>query len=172
MKNISGIFVLVIAVAACDVSKYVTSDQARNSNTTTTTPVVENKVKEQPKPEASPARSNLPSVLKKMDGKYPAEAKLFDNEELKTRLKELLGKDYSAMRSHWNVETPNEIVNGIFKASACEAHNCGANNYYIFVDLDGDNINVIHVEDEKPTTYYEKGRIKLPAEFAGDIPTK
>ncbi len=172
MRNIYGIVVLVVAVAACDISKYVNGDQPRNSSTTNATPVVENKAKEQPKPEASPARPSLSSALKKMEGKYPAEAKLFDNEELKSRLKKLLGKDYAAMRSHWNVETPNEIVNGIFKASACEAHNCGANNYYIFVDLDGDNVNVIHVEDEEPATYYEKGRIQLPAEFSEDIPTK
>ena len=172
MRNITGIVVIVIAVAGCDISKYVSSDQPRNSNTSNTTPVVENKVKEQPKPEASPARPGLASVLKKMEGKYPAEAKLFDNQDLSSRLKKLLGKDYPAMRSHWNVETPMEIVSGIFKASACEAHNCGANNYYIFVDLDGDNINVFHVEDEEPATYYEKGRIKLPAEFADNIPTK
>ncbi len=170
MRNLAGIVVMMVAVAGCDISKYVNSDRPRNA--TNTTPVVENKVKEQPKPEASPTRPGLASVLKKMEGKYPAEAKLFDNEELKSRLKKLLGKDYSPMRSKWNVETPIEIVSGVFKASACEAHNCGANNYYIFVDLEGDNINVFHVEDEEPTTYYEKGRIKLPAEFSDNIPTK
>lgn len=172
MKNIYGIVAIVIAVMACDISKYAGKDQGENTNTSKPTPVAENRAKESPKPEASPVGPSLSSVLKKMAGKYAYEAKLFDNAELSSRLKKLLGKDYSAMRSHWNVETPIEIMNGIFKASACEAHNCGSNNYYLFVDLDGDNINVIHVEDEKPTTYYEKGRIQLPSEFSEGIPTK
>ena len=62
-----------------------------------------------------------------------------------------------------------EVENEIFKAGACEAHNCGSNNYLIFVDLQKDNINVFHIEDSGKKHYFENGEIKLPAKFAEDL---
>ena len=80
-----------------------------------------------------------------------------------------MGGDFTTMKSHFDVQTPIEVVNGIVMTSGCEAHNCG-NIYYIFIDTGKDNLNVIHVEDERVTNYFEKGRIKLPAKFASQIP--
>ena len=117
----------------------------------------------------SPPKASMIPLLKKSAGKYPYEIKLLDNAELKDRLTKLLGKDFAAMKAHWNVETPMEIEGEIFKASACEAHNCGANNYVVFVDMNGDNINVFHIEDSRTKHYFEKGEIKLPSKFAKEL---
>ena len=91
--------------------------------------------------------------------------KLIENKEMQARLKKLLGGDFAAMKDNFNVESPIEIVGGILMASGCQAHYCGPNTYYIFIDLAKDNINVIHIEDEKTSNYFEKGRIKLPQKF-------
>ncbi len=122
-----------------------------------------------PDKKPSPEASTLIPTLKKSAGKYPYAIKLMENAELKTRLMKLLGKDYAGMKSHWNVESPIEIDGDIFKASGCEAHNCGPNNYFMFVDLKNDNINVFHIEDSGTKHYFENGEIKLPAHFAEDL---
>ena len=81
-----------------------------------------------------------------------------------------MGKDFPDMKAHWNVETPMEMENGVFKASACEAHNCAANNYLMFVDLKGDNINIYHiVEGDGPRHFFESGEINLPGKFANEL---
>jgi len=118
---------------------------------------------------ASPPKASIIPLLRKSAGKYPNDIKLLNNPELKERLAKLLAKDFGPMKAHWNVETPMEIENGIFKASACEAHNCGSNTYVIFIDLQKDNINVFHVEDSGTKHYFENGEIRLPAKFTEDL---
>jgi hypothetical protein len=109
-------------------------------------------------------------TLRKSAGKYPYEVKLLENSELRTRLTKLLGGEWPDMKANWNVEIPIEIEGPVFKASACQAHNCAANNYVMFVDLDNDNINVYHIEEDKGAeTYFEKGRIALPRKFEDEI---
>lgn len=168
MKNILPLVVLMIAVLGCDISKYVNSGKPDNSNTAKPTPSSDSKPSS-PQPEATPSKPGVTSILKKSAGKYPYEIKLLDNAELKDRLKKLLGAEFAAMKANWNVETPMEIESGIFKASACEAHNCGSNNYILFVDLKNDNINVFHVEDSGTKHYFESGEIKLPEKFTVDF---
>ena len=173
MKNILLIVVCTIAVLGCDISKYV-GGKNDNANTAKPAPTAEPK----PSPttnkrdfDEKPPAPALGATLKKFVGKYPYEVKLLDNPALKDRLKQLLGPDFAAMKANWNVETPIEIENGIFMASACEQHNCGANTYYLFVDLEKDNINMLHVKNGTQV-YAEHGRIALPRkfkeQFAGD----
>ena len=83
-----------------------------------------------------------------------------------------MGKDFGPMKKYWNVESPIEIKQGKLKTTGCEQHNCGANLYVMFVDLENDNINVYHLNDEgSTTTYFEKGKIQLPPDFASEIQT-
>ena len=123
---------------------------------------------------ASPApsalrASDLIETLRHSQGRYPYELKLMDNKDLQSRVRKALGKDYAEMKADFDVQTPIEIENDIFFTSGCEAHNCG-NIYYLAIDLARDNINVIHVENERVTNYFEHGRIKLPEKFASQIP--
>ena len=77
----------------------------------------------------------------------------------------LLGKDYADFKANFSVQSPIEIEGDVFKSGACQAHNCG-NNYFLFVDLKNDNINVFHIDDTVKKHYFEKSEIKLPAKFA------
>ena len=170
MKNMSLIVVCLIAVLGCDISKYVKGGKNDNSNAKPS-PTVEPK----PSPtinkrdfDEKPAASSLAPTLKKYVGKYPYEVKLLDNAELKSRLVKLLGPDFAAMKANWNVETPMEIEDGIFMASACQQHNCADNRYLLFVDLENDNINVLHIEN-RTQTYAEHGKIALPKKFESEV---
>ena len=175
MKSLKN-FVLVIAclsfVLGCSISNLFNQKKASNSGEQKPMPTPEVKASPSVSPSASalPATSTVIPTLKKSTGKYPYEIKLLENPELKPRLSKLLGSDWPDMKANWNVETPIEIDGSILKASACQAHNCAANNYVMFVDLDNDNINVYHVVEDKGTkTYFEKGKIALPKKFEDDL---
>ncbi len=172
MKHLIIFVFLAIVVQGCDVSKYFGGANS-NANAVTQQPP---KVKPAPNTESLPVTStprnaDLSSFLKRSAGKYPYQVKLLGNAELNGRLKKLLGADLADLKDHWNVETPIQIEDGIFMASACEEHNCGANNYLIFVDLNKDNINVFHTDDNGTKHYFESGEIKLPKKFADEVGT-
>ena len=168
MKNIPIILICLVAVLGC---KYLSNGNNSNSTSTRPTPTAEPKasptINKRDLDEKPPAPA-LSSTLKKYVGKYPYEVKLLDNPDLKDRLKKLLGPDFAAFKANWNVETPIEIESGVFMASACQAHNCGDNRYLLFVDLDKDNINVLHVE-HGTQTYAENGKIALPRKFEAAV---
>ena len=167
MKNILLILVCLVAVLGC---KYL-NGKNDNANTAKPTPTTEPKASPTINKrdfDEKPATPALGVTLKKYVGKYPYEVKLLDNPALKDRLKKLLGPDFAAMKANWNVETPIEIESGVFMASACQAHNCADNRYLLFVDLDKDNINVLHVE-HGTQTYAENGKIALPKKFEAEV---
>jgi len=171
MKHIAVLAVLAIAVLGCDISRFVKTGENSNSNASKPGPSPETKAtpKGTPKPETSPEPAAFLSVLKKSAGKYPSDVKFLEIAELRDRLKKLLGKDYVDLKAKFNVEIPIEVSGDIVKAEACEAHNCGSNRYIVFVDTKSDNVNVYHIEDEVPKTFFESGEIKLPTKFAADL---
>jgi hypothetical protein len=171
MKNVAVALVLFVVVLGCDISKFTKSGEQGTPNSSKPSPTAEPKpsVSTPPKPESTPSSPAFLTTLRKSAGKYPNDIKLLDIAELRDRLKKLVGKDFAGMKSNWNVETPMELSGDIFKAEACQAHNCGSNRYVLFVDLKNDNINVFHVEDSVPKTYFEHGEIKLPGKFAADL---
>ena len=171
MKNSLLIVGLVIAVLGCDISKYVNDGKNENSNTAKPSPTVEVKPSpaNSPKPSATPATPSFVDILKKSKGKYPNQVKLLDIPDLNARLKKLLGGEFASMKKFWNVESPIEIENDILMTTGCEAHNCGSNHYFLFVDLKNDDINVYHQEETGTKHYYERGEIKLPTRFADEL---
>lgn len=171
MKNIAILTVLVVMMLGCDLSKLTKSAGTSNSNSaqSPTTPMATATPAKTPAPEATVEIPSYVAVLKKSAGKYPSDIKLLDIDGLKERLQKLLGNDMAEMKAKFDVEMPNEIEDSVFKGEACEAHNCGANRYIIYVDLKDGNINVYHVRDEKTKKYLENGEIKLPEKFAKDL---
>jgi len=170
MKNVLLVITCISFVLGCSISNLFNRNAANKvaepkpSPTHTATPTPS------PSPGVSQTSTGIVSTLKKSAGKYPYEIKLLENAELKVRLTKLLGGGWQDMKANWNVETPIEIEGSIFRASACQAHNCAANNYVMFVDLDQDNINVYHIEEDKGTdTYFEKGKIALPEKFEEEL---
>ncbi|MDP1726238.1 MAG: hypothetical protein Q8M15_05600 [Bacteroidota bacterium] len=128
-------------------------EQELNKKSTKTTTDNSN-VKQQP----SNSISNNLDFLKKLNGKYPYEVKLFDNSILKQRLKKLLGNSrYNFLKETWAVETPMEFANNIFVASGCQAHNCGSTNFIIVVDLTNNVMYAGIREEDKVKTYSEDG---------------
>jgi hypothetical protein len=156
--------VLAAVVLGCNFSKLATNNSNNGTNASPTPSPTETPT---PTPKATPV--SIGDTMRRSPGKYPYELKLLENKDFQTRLKKMMGDDFNVLKSHFDVQTPIEVVNGIVMTSGCQAHNCG-NIYYIFIDTTKDNLNVIHVEDEKVTNYFEKGRIKLPEKFASQIP--
>jgi len=172
MKNLLSIVFLIVAVTACDISKFVNKDEAGNSKPNAATPAPMPSPSDSPAPKATASAPGLVSFLKRSVGRYPYEIKLLDNAELRNRLKKLLGKDFASMDENFDVQAPLEIINNVLMTTGCEAHNCGANQYLLFVDLKSDNINVFHVTDKETKHYFEHGEIHLPKKFADQITTE
>jgi hypothetical protein len=165
------IVVFSIAVLGCDFSKFANSPQTERSNSAKPSPIVESK--ESPTatatPAATPPRTSLPDKLRKLKDKYPATVKLLDIPELNSRLKKLLGQEFTSMKKYWNVESPIEIEDDVLMTSGCEAHNCGPNRYILVFDLNSDNLNVFHQEDSETKHFFENGEIKLPKRFVDEM---
>ena len=158
--------ILVISAAVvlgCNFSK---SAGGNNNTAASVSPTATPTETPTPTPKPTPG---IGDTMRRSPGKYPYELKLLENKDFQARLKKIMGDDFNTLKSHFDVQTPIEVVNGVVMTSGCQAHNCG-NISYIFIDTTKDNLNVIHVEDEKVTNYFEKGRIKLPEKFASQIP--
>jgi len=97
------------------------------------------------------------SFLRNLNGKYPYEVELLDNKILAGRLYELIGDRFSFLKKKWNVETPIEISDNIFIASACEAHNCGYTEFIIVINFTNDVLYVGIREEGKVDLYSENG---------------
>jgi len=105
-------------------------------------------------------------------GKYPTQIKLFQNEILANRLKNINRLDYNALISNWNTETTLIIEDQIIHASGCKANNCPSSGYELFIDLKNDNINIYHFRGNTLRVYTEKEWITLPIAFSDEIETK
>jgi len=83
-----------------------------------------------PPGQSSPANINLQSYA----GKYPSE--LFrDVPSIKTRLRDLLGKNYSAFFERMQVETPIEKDENSIVMRGCKAHQCTIEDAILAIDL-------------------------------------
>jgi len=96
--------------------------------------------------------------LKKLNGKYPYDVKLFNNSALMQRLKKLLGNSrFNFLKETWAVETPMEFTNNIFVASACQAHACAYTEFIIVYDFSNNVMYAGIREEGKVKTYSEDG---------------
>ena len=105
-------------------------------------------------------------------GKYAQQEKLFDNESLANRLRNLERFNYDAMKERWNTETPIVIEDGILHMSGCKAHDCPSSAYDFFWDIENDNINIFNFRGNMLKIYDEKGWIELPPGFAREMEIK
>jgi len=109
------------------------------------------------------------SSLKASVGKTAVDIKLWDNKDVGPRLEKLLGADYATMKKFWGTESPIRADGDVLMMTGCEPHNCGDNQYVMFIDTAGDNINVVHIMNGIPKDYKEKGDITLPKQFADEL---
>lgn len=130
---------------------------ASNSSTPATAPST-------PVAPASPLSSLKASV-----GKTAVDIKLWDNKDVGPRLEKLMGADYATMKKFWGTESPIKADSDVLMMSGCEPHNCGDNQYVMFIDTARDNINVVHIKNGVAKDYKEKGDIPLPKQFADEL---
>lgn len=90
-------------------------------------------------------------------GKYPYEVKLLDHPVLSKRLAAMIGDRFGFMKKTWAVESPMQVSNGKFIASACMAHNCASTNFIIIYDFASNNLYAGIREDDVVSAYSEQG---------------
>jgi len=112
------------------------------------------------------------NFLNELIGKYPTHEKIFKNEILSHRLKEIDNLDFDKLIANWNTETPLVIEDQIIHASGCNDSDCPSNAYELFIDLTNDNINVYHFRGNTLRVYAEKEWITLPKIFNDEIEIK
>src|SRR5262249_11443459 len=159
MKNLYFVFALLLPVLACNLANQNNTSQNRVDETRPTPAFSTNSEANVANANTAAPKSDLIARLKKTAGKYPDDIQLLDDPDLRNRLTKLMGPEFGPMKKYWNVESPIEIKQGKLKTTGCEQHNCGANMYVLFIDLENDNINVYHLSDEGGTkTFFEKGK--------------
>ena len=111
------------------------------------------------------------SSLKASVGKTAVDINLWDHKDVGPRLEQLMGADYATMKKFWGTESPIKADGDVLMMTGCEPHNCGDNQYVMFIDTAGDNINVVHIKNGVAKDYKEKGDITLPKQFADELAT-
>ena len=112
------------------------------------------------------------AYLKEYSGKYATQENVLTNGVLSQRLQNLERFNYEALIQNYNTETKIVVIDNILHMSGCKQHNCPANAYDFYIDLENDNINVFYFRSNMLRVYQEKGFIELPAEFAKELDVK
>ena len=164
MRKVLFISCIAAFAIACGAPTNTTNTNSPNSAASnSSTPAT---VSSTPVPPASPLSSLKASV-----GKTAVDIKLWDNKDVGPRLEKLMGTDYATMKKFWGTESPIKADGDVLMMSGCEPHNCGDNQYVMFIDTANDNINVVHINKGVAKDYKEKGDITLPKEFADELST-
>lgn len=156
---IAGIAALA---SACGAPANTTNSNPSNSTASNSSPA--SKRVESPVAPASPLSSLKASV-----GKTAVDINLWDNKDVGPRLEKLMGADYATMKKFWGTESPIKADGDVLMMTGCEPHNCGDNQYVMFIDTAKDNINVVHINKGVAKDYKEKGDITLPKQFADEL---
>ncbi len=174
MKRIFFTLILALLLFSCDRIKNMKNGQ-EDPSTESPQEQVETGVEGDAVPEAIPEMEVPDTELGFMvtyEGKYAGQEKLFEQEVLAARLKNLERFNYEAMLQRWNTETPIVIEEGILHMSGCKAHDCPSSAYDFFLDLENDNINIYNFRENMLRVYDEKGWIELPPGFAREMEIK
>ena len=162
MRKVLFIACTTAFAIACGAPANTTNTNAPNSTASnSSTPAT---VSSTPAAPASPLSSLKASV-----GKTAVDINLWDNKDVGPRLEKLMGADYATMKKFWGTQSPINADGDVLMMSGCEPHNCGPNQYVIFIDTAADNINVVHIKNGVAKDYKEKGNITLPKQFADEL---
>jgi hypothetical protein len=161
------LFIPCIAAFAIACGAPANTTNSNPPNSTASNPSSPATVSSTPVPPPSPLSSLKASV-----GKTAVDIKLWDNKDVGPRLEKLMGADYTTMKKFWGTESPITADGDVLMMSGCEPHNCGPNQYVIFIDTAKDNINVVHIKNGVAKDYKEKGDITLPKQFADELSTR
>lgn len=175
MKKIILLLILTISVTSCDKFKKNQSEQESPES------VPEQEIIDETEAVEDLTEEDINEILipdtelgfmVTYQGKYAGQEKLFENEVLAARLKQLDRFNYDAMLQRWNTETPIEIEEGILHMSGCKAHDCPSSAYEFFLDVENDNINIYNFRSNMLRIYKESDMIELPQGFAREMEIK
>ena len=144
---------------------------ANTTNTNSPNPTASNSSAPSNAPKTAATPGSPLSSLKASAGKTAVDISLWDNKDVSPRLEKLMGPDYATMKKFWGTESPIKADGDVLMMTGCEPHNCGDNQYVMFIDTAGDNINVVHINKGVAKDYKEKGDITLPKQFADELAT-
>ena len=102
------------------------------------------------------AQNGSLNYLKKFEGKYPSDVKLFNTNPLKARLVKLLGNKVKVFNDNMGVQVPLKISNNTLVNTGCLPHSCGSDESAICVLFNTDNILVGIISHGKYSVYSEK----------------
>ena len=156
--------IAAFAIACGAPANTTNTNSPKSTASTSSTPISGSST---PVPPASPLSSLKASV-----GKTAVDINLWDNKDVGPRLEKLMGADYAVMKKFWGTESPITADGDVLMMTGCEPHNCGPNQYVIFIDTAKDNINVVHIKNGVAKDYKEKGDITLPKQFADELSTR
>jgi hypothetical protein len=102
-------------------------------------------------------KSSATVNLSKSESQYPFE--LFKNKTVKSRMKKLLGKNYSDFFDSFETQEPFKKKGNFLFSSGCLIHACGHLESAIAIDLSTNSIHVgIFRENEAAKTFNENKR--------------
>lgn len=102
----------------------------------------------------------LPGNLAKYVDEYPE--KLMKVASVKTRLKTLLGKNYSDFNTSIAVQSPMKQVGDFLLASGCMPHACTISEAAFVIDMKNKRIHAVIYETNKTPKYFNEDKAETP----------
>lgn len=106
------------------------------------------------------------SFLLEMNGKYPYETNLFENEPMKTRLETIMGGKYQTFLERMEVQVPIQVRENQVFMSGFMKHSGGEEEAAIVVDVTQNLIWVLTFENGKDLNIFKDDRdVRMPDIF-------
>ena len=106
------------------------------------------------------------SFLLEMNGKYPYETNLFENEPMKTRLETIMGGKYQSFLERMEVQIPIQVRDNEVFMSGFMKHSGGEEEAAIVVDVTQNLIWVLTFENGKDMNIFKDDRdVRMPDIF-------
>jgi hypothetical protein len=107
--------------------------------------------------------------MKPQVGKTASQINLWENKEIETRLRRMMGADYQKMKTLWKIETPLKKFGDFMMLTGCDHKDSPKNQYAIFLDTAEGDIDVFHIAGGKTRIWKETRGIELPPPFAEEL---
>lgn len=98
---------------------------------------------------------SLADLFTDAEDQYPRDLGLFDNDAFKARLWEVTGDEYDEIVANFNVQTPVEVADGVYKFNGGKTNAVPEFNTTIYYDSKNDNLNVVVTRNGESVLYVE-----------------
>lgn len=159
MKKILFLLLIIITfLTSCEVAESETSENVQQE-------IVQQEVeapKEIPFIPVDPNRASL-EFLRKLEGKYPVNSKLFETEPIKARLEKLLAHKYMDFIQRMEVQMPIRVQGDLAIMRGTMTNGGRTEEAALVVDISKNLMWVALLQNGKEVLHYnEDGNIKMP----------